>query len=47
MYTTCIDSVAQVLYDTLHEGTLVLLDSESILSQSAQYFSEVFQVLLV
>ena len=47
MYSMCIDSVAQVLHGILHEGTLILLDSESILSQSAQYFPKDFHMLLV
>ena len=47
MYSMCIDSVAQVLHGIPHEGTLILLDSESILSQSAQYLPKVFQTLLV
>ena len=47
MYSMRIDSVAQVLHGILHKGTLILLDSESVLLQSAQYFTKVFQMFLV
>jgi len=47
MYSMCINLMAQIFHGVLHEGTLILLEPESVPSQTAEYLLKVFQMLFV